>query len=94
MVEHDCRDLPAAWQQEALPNDPIGTNWVYWEALVVSSSPVFQLTRDNLDPESGEAPQSLVYRLHCLAACRCPCSKASPTARCYSMPGTTLTQGM
>ena len=50
-----CRDLPAAWQQEALPNDAVGTNWVYYEALVVSSSPVYQLTRDNLDPESRES---------------------------------------
>ena len=49
-----CRDLPDAWQQAALPNDPIATNWVYWEALIVSQSPVYQLTRDNLDPESRE----------------------------------------
>ena len=50
------RDLPIAWQQEALPNDPIGTNWVYYEALVVSNSPVYTLTRDNLDPETRKPP--------------------------------------
>ena len=47
-----CRDLPASWQQAALPNDPIGTNWVYYEALIVSPAPVYTLTRDNLNPES------------------------------------------
>lgn len=50
------RDLPAAWQQAPLPNDPIGTNWVYYEVLIISSAPVYQLTRDNLNPVSRAPP--------------------------------------